>query len=139
MSAVEISEENGVKPGGSAADMRCMRERRSEIRMLCADLVEVNWKDAAGKRRKAQAVLEDISSSGACLQLESPVPLGVLVHWRSPKMEFSGLVRYCVYREIGYYLGVEFDDGSRWSKRVFKPQHLLDLEHLMNTAAQCRS
>jgi len=35
--------------------------------------------------------------------------LGVLVHWRSPKKEFSGLVRYCVYREIGLLLGVEFD------------------------------
>ena len=138
MSAVEIRDES-VKPGGSSADMRSMRERRSEIRMLCADLVEVAWKDAAGKKRKAQAVLEDISSSGACLQLESPVPLGVLVHWRSPQKEFSGLVRYCVYREIGYYLGVEFDGGSKWSKRAFKPQHLLDLEHLMDTVAQRRS
>jgi len=65
--------------------------------------------------------------------------LGVLVHWRSPKKEFSGLVRYCVYREIGLLLGVEFDGASRWYKRAFKPQHLLDLEHLMDTAAQRRS
>jgi len=39
-----------VKPGGDAVDMRSMRERRSEIRMLCADLVEVDWKDAAEKK-----------------------------------------------------------------------------------------
>ena len=108
-----------------------MRERRLEVRMLCADLVEVSWKDASGKRVKAQAVLEDISAAGACLQLETSVPLDSVVRWHSPKKEFSGLVRYCVYREIGYFVGVQFDFGSRWSKNMYQPQHLLDLERLL--------
>ena len=38
----------------------------TEVRMLCADLVAVCWRDQAGKAKKAQAVLEDISASGAC-------------------------------------------------------------------------
>ena len=99
--------------------------------MLCADLVDVSWRDAAGKTKRAQAVLEDISASGACLQLETPVPLGAVLHWRSPKKDFAGVVRYCVYREIGYFAGVQFDPASRWSKAKYRPQHLLDLERLI--------
>ena len=111
--------------------MGSMQEKRSEVRMLCADLVEVRWKDPQGKVRKAQAVLEDIAPSGACLQLESPVITGATIHWRSPRQEFSGVVRYCVYREFGYFVGVEFDLTSKWCKQSFRPQHLLDLEKLI--------
>lgn len=99
--------------------------------MLCADMVEVCWKDRAGKTQRAMALLEDICTSGACLQLETPVPLGTEMHWVCPKQEFRGLVRYCVYREIGYFAGVEFSSASKWSKKTYKPQHLLDLQKLL--------
>src|ERR1039457_3850029 len=79
-----------------------MQERRSEVRMLCADMVEVCWKDQAGKARRATGLLEDISASGACLQMETDVPLEAEIHWESPQQAFAGRVRYCVYREIGY-------------------------------------
>jgi hypothetical protein len=115
-----------------------MQERRSEVRMLCADVVEACWADGNGKTLRADALLEDISPSGACLQLETAVPLGVAIRWGSPKQEFSGTVRYCVYREIGYFVGVEFDDQSKWSKKAYKPQHLLDLERLMTAAKKNR-
>jgi hypothetical protein len=108
-----------------------MPERRLEVRMLCADLIEICWQDGAGKTQTAQAVLEDISASGACLQLEVPVPLGAALRWKSPKKEFSGSVRYCVYREIGYFVGVQFDASSRWSRKEYRPQHYLDLQTLM--------
>jgi hypothetical protein len=108
-----------------------MRERRSEDRMLCADLVQVRWKDPQGKAHKTAALLEDISVSGACLQTEIPLPVGVSVHWRTPRKEFNGTTRYCEYREIGYFVGVEFDTASRWSKKSFRPQHLLDLKRLL--------
>ena len=99
--------------------------------MLCADLVEVRWKDREGKTQKAQAILEDISAAGACLQVEAPIPLGTEVSWRSPKKEFHGDVRYCTYREIGYFVGVQLHPASRWSKKIYRPQHLLDLKRLM--------
>jgi hypothetical protein len=111
-----------------------MQERRSEVRMLCADMVKVSWKDALGKRRRTTGLLEDISTSGACLQLESSVPQGAEIRWASPKREFSGFVRYCVYREIGYFVGVEFTADSHWSQRSYKPQHLLDLQQLVSKA-----
>jgi hypothetical protein len=123
-----------VKLSRHATDMLVMAERRSEIRMMCADMLEISWKDALGKRRRAVGLLEDISPSGACLQLESPLPLGAQVSWRSGKQEFTGYVRYCSYREIGYFVGIEFDLRSRWSQKVYRPQHLLDLRSLLTGA-----
>jgi hypothetical protein len=108
-----------------------MDERRSEVRMLCADMLEVAWKDSTGKIGKATALLEDISPSGACLQLETAIPLASEIRWTSPKQEFKGHVRYCVYREIGYFVGVEFASAVRWSTRRYKPQHLLNLQNLV--------
>jgi hypothetical protein len=102
--------------------------------MLCADLVEVCWKGATGKATKARAVLEDISASGACFQLEVPVPLGAVLRWRCTKKELAGVVRYCVYREIGYFVGVQFDPTSRWSKAKYHPRHLLDLEKFLRAS-----
>ena len=58
------------------------------------------------------------------------------MRWHSPKKEFAGVVRYCVYREIGYFTGVQFDSDSRWSKAKYRPQHLLDLERLLERSKQ---
>jgi hypothetical protein len=114
------------------ADMENMTERRAEVRNMCADMVDVRWTEGTnGKSRRATALLEDISASGACLQLEIPVPVGAEMRWESPNHQFVGRVRYCTYREIGYFAGVEFDAGARWSKEAYKPRHLLDLKRLL--------
>ena len=108
-----------------------MFDRRIEPRMLCADMVDVQWKDKSGHIRKGVANLEDISLSGACLQFDQPVPLQTDLRISYPKGELLGKVRYCVYREIGYFLGVEFEPGCKWYARHFKPQHLLDPRRLV--------
>ena len=100
--------------------------------MLCADLVDVQWKDKTGRMRRAVANLEDISVSGACIQVDRPVPLETKLRITYTNGEFMGRVCYCVYREIGYFLGIEFDPGYRWSVRQFRPQHLLDPRGLVN-------
>jgi PilZ domain len=113
-----------------------MMERRVEPRLLCADLVDVQWKDQTGRIRRGVANLEDISLSGACLQVERPVALGTPFRITYPNGILMGKVRYCVFREIGYFLGVEFEPGNRWSQRSYKPQHLLDPRKLANRAAK---
>jgi hypothetical protein len=120
-----------VKVPFTLADTVIMEERRTEVRMLCADMVDVGWQDEAGRTTNATGLLEDISPSGACLQVEMPVPPGVPIRWSSRGHEFSGNVRYCVYREIGYFVGVEFVADSKWSGRTYQPQHLLDLQKLL--------
>jgi hypothetical protein len=99
-----------------------MSDRRNEIRMMCADMVETRWKDGRGKFRRSMALLEDISASGACLQFEEPVPVGAEIAWEN----FRGRVSYCVYREIGHFAGVEFNADTLWSENDYQPHHLLD-------------
>lgn len=115
-----------------------MAERRAEVRMLCADLVDVRWKDQEGRARQTVANLEDISPSGVCLQMDRPVPMDTVVQISHPKAEFEGRVRYCLYHEIGYFLGVQFEPGCKWSKRQYRPQHLLDLRRLVEQSAKKR-
>jgi hypothetical protein len=83
---------------------------------------EACWNERCGKLRHATALLEDISASGAGLQLEMPVPSGIDIRWTSPRKEFRASVHHCVYHEMGYFVGVEFEPTSRWSQRAFKPQ-----------------
>jgi len=97
-------------------------------------MVNVTWKDAVGKRRRTTGLLEDISSSGACLQLEVAVPVGAEIRWLCPNQEFTGHVRYCTYQEIGYFVGVEFEAHSKWSRNTYKPQHFLDINLLVQRA-----
>ena len=102
--------------------------------MMCADMVQVRWKTPAGKARQGMALLEDISASGACLQMESAIPLGSEISWETAGQGFEGSVRYCVYREIGHFVGVQFAGGTKWSRKAYQPQHLLDLERLIERA-----
>ncbi len=104
--------------------------------MLCADFVEVDWRDKSGRSRRTVANLEDISSSGACLQIDIAVPLQTKVRISHAKGEFLGKVRYCVFREIGYFLGVEFEAGYCWTQRAYRPQHLLDPRRLSRARRQ---
>jgi hypothetical protein len=107
-----------------------MQDRRAEHRLLCADLVEIEWRDTSGRLRRTMANLEDISHSGACLQLDCAIPIHAQVKISYPTGDLAGIVRYCVYREIGYFLGVRFDEGVKWTQRSFKPQHLFDPRRL---------
>jgi hypothetical protein len=114
-----------------------MIERRLEGRFLCADLVTVEWLADVGsgvEPRTVEAVLEDISALGACVQVEERIPPGSAISIAAITGEhtrFLGHVSYCVYRDYGYFAGIRFADETRWSSRVFEPQHLIDLKTLM--------
>jgi hypothetical protein len=99
--------------------------------MLCADLIDVHWTDKSGRTRSALANLEDISLSGACLQLDIPLPLETGLHMTHPKAALEGRVRYCVFRESGYFIGVQFEPTCKWSRLHFRPKHLLDPRRLV--------
>jgi hypothetical protein len=96
-----------------------MSERRFEGRFLCADMVRVNWL-AGPNSRTAGAVLEDISTLGACVQVEEAIPPGAsisisMIDGPDDSVEaarFTGCVSYCVYRDYGYFVGIRFSDAS---------------------------
>ena len=67
--------------------------------------------------------------------MDMPVPLETSVSMSYPKGELQGVVRYCVYREIGYFIGLKFDGDNKWNQRAFRPQHLLDPRRLVLRSA----
>jgi hypothetical protein len=118
-------------------------KRRFEGRFLCADLVRVEWLagGAAGATpRTAEAVLEDISPLGACVQVDEYIPPGAAISISTiagladivETTRFTGQAAYCVYRDYGYFVGIRFSNETRWSNGVFEPLHLTNLEDLLH-------
>ena len=106
--------------------MKKMRERRSETRLLCAELVEVIWHDPSGREKRRIGNLEDISANGICLQLETAPEIGTPIRMLYEKGKLTGIVRHTHFRDGGYSIGVELEGDSRWSHAEFVPEHLLD-------------
>jgi PilZ domain len=104
-----------------------MRNLRENNRNMCAELLTIRWSGEDGRGTNEVATLEDISPTGACLRLENPIPAETHVSLYYPKGKYEGKVKYCRYQEIGYLLGISFDNGYRWSKKDFEPLHLLEL------------
>lgn len=106
--------------------------------MLCSNLLDVEWTDDKGRHRKSTGNLEDISLSGACVQVERPIPLNTHVRIAHPQGNFKGTVRYCIFRDLGYFLGIEFEPGSKWTQGQFRPQHMLDPRTLLSRVPKSR-
>jgi len=107
-----------------------MKQRRLENRDLCADLIKMAWAPEYEPFRSEWAILGDISPSGACLEIEEPVPVNAIV-----ELEFGGdrcqaVVQYCKYDKVNYLLGVKFKQGYRWSSNRWEPKHLIQF-HLL--------
>ncbi len=105
-------------------------ERRLATRMMCAELVELDWKDKGSRRHRCVGNLEDISLAGACVQLERAVPVGTNMALHYGGGALHGAVQYCIYRDQSYFVGVEFKESSRWSPEQFRPEHMLDPREL---------
>jgi hypothetical protein len=99
-----------------------MNERRVEQRFMCSDLVTVQLENQGDMM---VANLEDISPSGACLEMQQAVPADVMMILNCAGCRFRGKVRYCVFNESGYQVGVNLLD-CKWSRQAYEPKHLLD-------------
>jgi len=99
-----------------------MNERRAEQRFMCSDLVTVELENQA---QTMVANLEDISPSGVCLEMEQAVPAGAKMVLDCSGCRFRGEVRYCVFNQTGYQVGLQLTE-CKWSKEKYEPGHLLD-------------
>ena len=102
------------------------KDRRIKTRLLCAELVQVIWRDHSVTLKRRIANLDDISPKGACIQLEVFVPNNTSMTLQYGNGQLTGTVRYCSFREGHYVVGIEFDNGSEWSRKHFHPKHLFD-------------
>jgi hypothetical protein len=107
--------------------MKQMRERRSEPRYMCSELVTLRVYHAAQSPAECVVNLEDISASGACLHSETAVAQGNAIEMITPRCSFKGVVRYCRFVEIGFDIGVSFESRAVWNRDRFEPAHLLDV------------
>jgi len=117
--------------------MERMQDRRTKPRMLCADLVDVEYQDQAGKEQQITANLDDISTNGVCLQTEESIEIGTRLQIKHSRGQFAGDVRYCKFiKDAGYFLGVEFVGDCQWTRKQFKPMHLLDPRRLVERSLE---
>ena len=111
-----------------------MMDRRAESRYLCADMVRLDYLVGEDELVSMEAVLEDISGPGGCVQVEEPVPLGSTVTLSIGEACFSGQVCYCTYRDYGYFVGIQFGSSTQWSTDRVVPQHLTNLAGIAEEA-----
>jgi len=104
-------------------------EKRAEPRLWCSDLIRVRVESTESHLLTAN--LEDISRSGACVQLEEPVTAGAQICLMLGRRRFQGKVKYCIHNAIGYFAGVQFNSGRQWSRKLYEPEHLLDPARLV--------
>lgn len=112
-----------------------MQERRMDARLLCADLVELIWSDFSGEEKRRIGNLEDISACGMSIQVETAIHVGTHMRILCGERELTGIVRYALYRDDSYFIGVQLDENSRWSVRHFVPQHILDPRQIIDRPA----
>jgi hypothetical protein len=94
---------------------------------MCSDLVKVVVRRAGRPPSEVVANLEDISPSGALLQLDDALGEGADVELFCSQWRVCGKVRYCRLTEIGYDAGVKFNESGAWDRKRFEPKHLLNV------------
>lgn len=102
-----------------------MIPKRFENRELCADLIKVTWTPECEVTKTEWTILGDISPSGACLEIEEPIPPDTIVTLEFGKDRCQARIQYCKYDRATYLLGVKFEEGYRWSSDRWKPEHLV--------------
>lgn len=120
----------GPRPNRSA---RHTCERRESKRLLCSDLVQLQWVESGGAHYREIAILENLSLAGVGLFTGVAVPEGTEVEIVANDVQLVGYVKQCIFRENGYIVGLELDSKSKWAQaagRDFLPEHLLDVSLL---------
>jgi hypothetical protein len=98
--------------------------------------VEVIWQDSFGREKRRIGNLEDICTNGICVQFETPLEPGTPIRMLYKSGELAGTVRYTLYRDEAYFVGIELEGDSQWSAAEFLPEHLLNPDHLLPGALE---
>jgi hypothetical protein len=115
-----------------------------EHRHTCSELVTIHMQTADGNNEELVSILEDISETGARLQLERPVPadsrLRMVCSNCEAHCEFGAhVVGSQLHDGIGYFTEIAFEPGTAWCPERYSPQHLLDISSLVGPSKQCSS
>jgi hypothetical protein len=83
-----------------------------DFRTAVMTLVEASWEDEGGALRTVPARMEDKSSGGACIRINTPIGVGakLRIQWRFE--QFSGTARYCRSEGKDYVVGIQRDAAN---------------------------
>jgi hypothetical protein len=106
------------------------REERDPISMP----VPILCTDQEGRETVQHAQLVDISLSGARLSIPQKIPARSAVTFYCHKFGIGGrgTVRFCRPGKKGYDVGLEFPNGTGWTKAVREKVDLLNLAIQIN-------
>jgi hypothetical protein len=107
--------------------MTHVHDRRSHVRALCSELVQISFRDQRGRRVQETAVLEDLAERGVRISLSLPLTPGCQVGLLAGAFEANARVRYCEMADSGFAVGLEFAGDFRWDENKWAPEHLLRL------------
>ncbi|MCW5963022.1 MAG: hypothetical protein KIT83_03210 [Bryobacterales bacterium] len=96
-------------------------------RVLCSELIEIEWKGFDGSTETGVANLEEIWRSGATLDADRPLPEGNPLIIRRGATELNARVIYCQQNLTGFNVGVQFIGESEWGPSLFLPAHAVEL------------
>ncbi|MDQ2775616.1 MAG: PilZ domain-containing protein [Acidobacteriota bacterium] len=101
-----------------------MNDRRSQLRLLDAELVMITWQGHGGTCKQLGNV-EDISADGMEVIVDHAFPSGTSVTISYGEGELTGVVTHHAAIEDRHFVGIEFIGNSRNSTLHFQPELLV--------------
>jgi hypothetical protein len=105
-----------LKTGHEPASERGLAARagriddRLYIRSPIGYSIIVSWQDALGQKRNTEARGMNMSSAGALVRSEEPIPAGTLLYIESKQLRLmaNAIVRHCTEQKSRFLIGMEF-------------------------------
>jgi hypothetical protein len=94
----------------------------------CSELVSVLYEDSSQNTHEAIANLEEISAKTATLLFENQPASGAAISFRANGHDLYGVIESTDRDPIlGWFAKIRLHRLSRWSARMFVPEHFLAL------------
>ncbi len=82
--------------------------QRAERRAIVYGGGSLTWDDAANGSRTSSVIVRNLSGEGLQIVCHQAIRTGAVVFLTGETYECLGKVRYCVYGEDGYRIGIQF-------------------------------
>jgi hypothetical protein len=95
-----------------------MQDLRKYARMRIEAKFHISWIDEQGQTRTGVANLVDISEGGFAIELREAPRKDSRIRFVCNRLKLTGLgqIRSCTRRGYCYRIGVEFVEGSKWTR-----------------------
>jgi len=114
-------------PEVSQLNAKDRANRRSHVRQLCSDFIEISFEDRRGFSVTQTGLMEDLTEQGVCVSMSLPLPVGQTVNVKTDGFSGEAFVRHCTLGDYGYLVGLELSKDCVWDPKQWQPKHLLTL------------